>query len=83
MVTFRPWLRVDPGGERLVVAAVFRLGQPVEAEADRVLGARRGGAEQQGKQGGKPSHGGLDSRCGAPILHNGGAIGEVAWPSRG
>ena len=74
---------VKPGGERLVVAAIFRLGQPVEAEADRVLGACRGGTGQQDKQGCDPSHGRLNSRSGASILHNGEAIGEVAWPSRG
>ena len=75
-------LGVQPGGERLVVAAVFRLRQPVQAETDRILGVRRGGAGEQGQQGDKPSHGSLDSRRGTPILHNGAAIGEVAWPSR-
>ena len=47
----QPALGVEPGGERLVVAAVFRLRQPVEAETDRILGVRRGGAGKQGKQG--------------------------------
>ena len=58
MVTFRPWLRVNAGGERLVVAAIFGLGEPVEAEGDGVLGVCGGGAEQQDRQGSEPSHGG-------------------------
>ncbi len=74
-------LRVQPGGESLVIAAVFRLGQPVEPEADRIIGVRPGVVEQhaadrQDQSGGKPSHAGLDSRSGHPILHNGAAIGE-------
>ena len=83
MVTVKPVLGIQSGGERLVVAAVFGLGHPVEAEADRILGMRRGGADEQDQQGDEPSHGDLDSRCEARILHNTGALGEVAWPSRG
>ena len=49
---------VDPGGERLVVAAIFRLCHPIETEADRVFRARRGGDQEQHQQNGKPSHGG-------------------------
>ena len=79
----QPMSGVDAGGERLVVAAIFRLCHPIEAEADRVLGARRGGAEEQHEQSGEPSHGGLNSRCGAPHPAQWHAIGEVAWPSRG
>ena len=79
----QPAFGVEPGRQRLVVAAVFGLRYPVEAETDRILGVRRSDAEKQHKQGDKPSHERTRFRRDAPILHNAAAIGEMAWPSLG
>ena len=75
---------VDAGGDRLVVAAVFRLGDPVEAEADRrPRRALRVALSSRTSRAASRRMGASIRAVGCPSCTMRDAIGEVAWPSLG